>query len=167
MYLFKIKIPKINILFIYIFFLFKTSKDQTIEELRVEYEISKVAFITEQPTTPTNLGSSVMSILFEKKNQTVSTVEKDEFTKYLHENTLPALEKYDPFEWWRVNKIQYPRLAKLAQKYLSIPATSVPSERLFSDAGNLITQDRNRLSPHLVNQMMFLKRNRKYIDIFD
>ena len=76
MYLFKIKIPKINILFIYIFFLFKTSKDQTIEELRVEYEISEVAFITEQPTTPTNLGSSVMSILFEKKNQTVSTLRK-------------------------------------------------------------------------------------------
>ena len=108
-----------------------------------------------------------MSILFLKKNNTVQTVEKDEFTKYLNEETLPALEKYDPFEWWRINKIHYPRLAKIARKYLSIPATSVPSERLFSGAGNLITHDRNRLSPRLVNQIMFLKRNKKYINILD
>ena len=62
-------------------FLFKTSKDQTIEELRVDYEVSEVTSITEQSSKPANLGYSVMSVLFEKKNQTVSTVEKDEFTK--------------------------------------------------------------------------------------
>ncbi|CAG8645813.1 7941_t:CDS:2 [Cetraspora pellucida] len=44
----------------------------------------------------------------------------------------------DPLEWWLKNRSSLPILAQLAHKYLSVPATSVPSERLFSDADNYI-----------------------------
>jgi len=44
----------------------------------------------------------------------------------------------------------------LAKKYLSVVATSVPCERLFSEAGQVISQKRNRLSPDRVNQLLFL-----------
>ncbi|CAG8812499.1 3982_t:CDS:2, partial [Racocetra fulgida] len=40
----------------------------------------------------------------------------------------------------------YPILAKLAHKYLSIPATSIPSERLFSSVGLTITEKRTSLN---------------------
>ena len=61
---------------------------------------------------------------------------------------------------------KYPILSNLVRKYLSVPATSVSSERLFSDAGLHITALRNRLQPNLVEQMMFLKRNMQHLPIF-
>ena len=42
---------------------------------------------------------------------------------------------------------------------LSPPATSVDVERLFSTAGDIRTQERNRLSPENTGQILFLKEN--------
>jgi hypothetical protein len=40
----------------------------------------------------------------------------------------------DPYEAWRTLKSEFPMLGKLARALLCIPATSLPSERLFSKA---------------------------------
>ncbi|EXX53697.1 hypothetical protein RirG_241570 [Rhizophagus irregularis DAOM 197198w] len=88
----------------------------------------------------------------------------DEVTNYL---SLPlALETENPLDWWRIRSQNFPKLAKLARKYLAIPATSVSSERLFSDAGNLISAKRTSLDTKLAGQMLFLKRNIKTMKVF-
>jgi hypothetical protein len=88
----------------------------------------------------------------------------DEVTNYL---SLPlALETEDPLDWWKMCSQNFPKLAKFARKYLAIPATSVSSERLFSDAGNLISAKRTNLDTKLAGQMLFLKRNVKTIKVF-
>jgi hypothetical protein len=47
-------------------------------------------------------------------------------------------------------------LAKIALKYLSIPATSAPSEWVFSTAGITIANDQSRLDPTGAGELVFL-----------
>jgi len=62
----------------------------------------------------------------------------------------------NPLEWWRVNNNTYPHLSKLALKHLSIPATSAPSERVFSTAGLTIAKERAWLESSRANELVFL-----------
>ncbi|CAG4976870.1 unnamed protein product [Parnassius apollo] len=80
-----------------------------------------------------------------------------EVDKYLEEPLLPRSQ--DPAKWWFVKKDAYPRLYKLFLKRLCIVATSVPSERTFSKAGQVLTERRNRLSGNKVAQILFLHSN--------
>lgn len=65
----------------------------------------------------------------------------------------------DPLEWWCKNSAAYPVLSYVARKYLAVPGTSCSSERLFSTAGNVITQTRNRLKPDNASMLIFLNKN--------
>jgi len=53
----------------------------------------------------------------------------------------------DPASWWKMNMHRSPQLSPLAQKFLAPSPTSVPSERLFSTAGDIISDHRCRLLP--------------------
>ena len=64
-----------------------------------------------------------------------------------------------PLEWWKENCQKLPLLAKLAKKYLCIPATSAPSERALSLAGYIVNQRRACLLPEHVNMLVFLAEN--------
>ena len=65
-------------------------------------------------------------------------------------------KKLKTLDWWRKNASRYPRIASIARKMLARPATSVPSERLFSIGGKIVTSDRASLQPETVNQLLFL-----------
>lgn len=80
--------------------------------------------------------------------------ERDELGLYLS-NQVSAL-KTDPFQQWEDMKTVFPRLYSLAKKYLIIPGTSVPSERLFSKAGAIVTESRNRLIGSRVDKLLFM-----------
>ena len=56
---------------------------------------------------------------------------------YLKEPNQPR--NLNPIVYWQDKKTLYPILAKLAAKYLSIPAASVASEWLFSTAKHIIS----------------------------
>ena len=50
----------------------------------------------------------------------------------------PSRRGTDTLVWWEGNAARFPKLAVLAKMLLSVPATSVPSERLFSAAGLIV-----------------------------
>jgi hypothetical protein len=64
--------------------------------------------------------------------------------------------------WWKENEMYYPNISKLAKKYLAIPASSVPSERVFSFTGHLVNKKRARMTPSNVNMFVFLNKNMDY-----
>ena len=102
--------------------------------------------------------SSALLLLF-GDTPAAKPTNKNELDKYLELSAVPIFENYNPLEWWKVNQNLYPTLAHQARKYLAIPFTSVPCERLFSVAGNAITDKRNRLTPLTVYNLLFLKEN--------
>ncbi|KAL7286687.1 hypothetical protein TKK_0019072 [Trichogramma kaykai] len=62
----------------------------------------------------------------------------------------------DPIKFWKKKREAFPNLAPLAVKYVAALATSVPSERLFSQAGLQKSKIRNRLNPETLNMIVFL-----------
>lgn len=80
-----------------------------------------------------------------------------ELKSYLQ--TMQVDEETDPLDWWRMYQANFPRVARLAQKYLCIPATSAPSERAFSFGGNIVTCHRSLLKPETVDKLVFLANN--------
>uniref|UniRef100_UPI0035902B98 E3 SUMO-protein ligase ZBED1-like n=1 Tax=Myxine glutinosa TaxID=7769 RepID=UPI0035902B98 len=85
---------------------------------------------------------------------TEATVETDSYMKV----KLIGM-KENPLAWWKEHAAGYPLLAKQAKKYLCAPATSVPAERLYSKAGELISEKRNRLKDKHVNMYLFVNKN--------
>ena len=79
---------------------------------------------------------------------------KEEVKVYMSLPSIPA--KDDPLVWWRGHASELPHLAKLAKKLLCIPATSVPSERIFSASGYIVSPLRSQLKPEKVNMLTFL-----------
>ncbi|XP_041849218.1 E3 SUMO-protein ligase ZBED1-like [Melanotaenia boesemani] len=79
---------------------------------------------------------------------------KAELDNYLMTPTIDGEE--DPLAWWRVHKVNFPWLSKLARKFLCLPATSSPSERLFGASGNVVTCQRSCLKPSKVDMLVFL-----------
>lgn len=88
---------------------------------------------------------------------TSDTGPKEEVESYLREPSA-ALE-INPLAWWKINGPRFPRLAALARRYLCIPGTSVPSERVFSAAGLTVNRLRTRLTPEHVDMLIFLNKN--------
>ncbi|XP_003389647.1 PREDICTED: zinc finger BED domain-containing protein 4-like [Amphimedon queenslandica] len=68
------------------------------------------------------------------------------------------------YQWWAENKCRFPRLSELALQYLSPPPTSVASERLFSTAGDIYDEKRNRLDPERAETLLFIKNNIKLLN---
>jgi len=80
-----------------------------------------------------------------------------ELDKYLNE---ALINRHDnPLLWWSERKKIYPRMYELVKRRLCLMATSVPCERLFSKAGQVVTDRRSRLESKKISQILFLNHN--------
>jgi hypothetical protein len=83
-----------------------------------------------------------------------------EITLYKMEPSIRLIDNNNnfncPLSWWKNNESKYKLLSSIAARFLCIPATSAPSERVFSAAGLTIAKDRARLLPENANDLVFL-----------
>lgn len=59
----------------------------------------------------------------------------------------------DLLAWWKAHHMEeMPIISKVARKYLCVPATSVPSERVFSASGHILSPSRSKLTADSVKK---------------
>ncbi len=92
---------------------------------------------------------------------------EEEITIYLRQ---PVMEEhialdFDPLSYWASNEVKNPLLSSLAEYLLTIPASSAPSERVFSAASIATMGRRNRLDKHNLEREVLLKKNKFFLNM--
>jgi len=126
---------------------------EELDQLAME---DQVVIANEQDLHNNNNGNNY----YHHQNEEIVNRVDAELLLYKWEQHLP-LQKEDgsfnnPLEWWRLKQQQYPLSAKVALRLLAIPATSVPSERVFSIAGITIAKERSKLNPANAGDLVFI-----------
>lgn len=70
----------------------------------------------------------------------------------------------NPLLYYRDNEVHYKHVAPVAKAILAIPASSAPSERVFSTAGLVMRANRGRLDSAIVEDVVFLKGFYNFMD---
>lgn len=97
--------------------------------------------------------------------------EESEIEQYL--NYPQCKPNIDLLQWWKNHQNEYPILAAIARDILCVPATSVPVERLFSEAAHILTKLRCSLGDEKFRALIctnmwmksFLKRQICEVDL--
>lgn len=72
--------------------------------------------------------------------------------------------KTDVLQWCKAHEAQFPVTARLWRKWLAIPASSAPCERLFSLAGNVYTKKRASLCDETAQMIIFVHENMELVE---
>ena len=109
------------------------------EEINTEITTNQfVAFMTARPT---------------------QTVQKDEYERYIQEPVIPQSSVQRPLQWWLdpIQRNRFPNLSLMALDILSIPAMSADTERLFSQAKLVLSDQRKGFDAHSLQILQCLK----------
>lgn len=98
-----------------------------------------------------------MQVVSSQHHRSASSDVLIEIRRYSEEKLIPRDK--DPLVWWQEHEQTFPSLSRLAVRYLGIVASSVPAERIFSKAGEVVSKKRSRLRGKTVNMLLFLNKN--------
>ncbi|KAL7586992.1 hypothetical protein Lser_V15G37966 [Lactuca serriola] len=89
--------------------------------------------------------------------ETASQQSKSELDQYLEESLLPRVHEFDVVGWWKLNKVKYPTLSKMARDILTIPVSTVIPESVFEVGRNEMDQYRCSLRAETVEAIVCAK----------
>lgn len=81
---------------------------------------------------------------------------------------LPCLatkqkEHFNILQWWKARRLEYPLLSQFFRDFISVSASSAPSERVFSVLKKIVRPERSRMSSEHFKQMAFISCNKDKI----
>ncbi|WCJ40523.1 Zinc finger BED domain-containing protein RICESLEEPER 2 [Euphorbia peplus] len=82
---------------------------------------------------------------------------KSELDQYLEESLLPRVQDFDVLGWWKLNKLKYPTLSKMAADILSIPVSTVAPESVFEIRSKKIDSYQSSLRPVTLEALICAK----------
>lgn len=105
--------------------------------------------------------ASPVALLAQKHSAQISSSDRihDEVEYFLTTASLAYVPDGDILKYWKKMQGQFPWLSALAKSILCIPATSTPSEKVFSIAGLVVTAKRSCLHPLRVHKIIFVHNN--------
>jgi hypothetical protein len=99
---------------------------------------------------------------------------KVELTLFKREGKMPLTtadgQYSNPLEWWKKHANRFPVLSHLARELLAIPATSAPSEHIWSHVSAVLNMKHSKLKPQVAAGIMYIPENlallrKHYVDI--
>ncbi|KAK3918993.1 Transposable element Hobo transposase [Frankliniella fusca] len=96
---------------------------------------------------------------FRESAESLGDPVEDEVEAYLREPLGIDFDHTKQLSWWMRRADRFPRLSKLARRYLCVPATSAETERTFSDAGWILNKRRKNLEMGVVDDLITLHMN--------
>ncbi|KAL3535895.1 hypothetical protein ACH5RR_004356 [Cinchona calisaya] len=89
--------------------------------------------------------------------ETTSHLAISELDQYLEESLLPRVHEFDVVGWWKLNRMKYPTLSKMARDILSVPVSTVPIDSVFDTVGKEMDRYRCSLRPETVEALICAK----------
>ncbi|XP_020206178.1 zinc finger BED domain-containing protein DAYSLEEPER [Cajanus cajan] len=89
--------------------------------------------------------------------ETTSQHMKSELDQYLEESLLPRVPEFDVLGWWKLNKLKYPTLSKMARDILSVPVSTVAPDSVFYSKSKEMDRYRISLRPETVEALVCAK----------
>lgn len=121
-----------------------------------------------QTPFPKRLRLTGLEELFEEEDRALKSftaAEKTPISERVQQEiqlyrNLPAVPtSEDALGWWWRKRDSLPLLSQLSNSYLCIQASSTPPERVFSTAGDTISQERSHILPEQADMQIFLQKN--------
>ncbi|KAK7244295.1 hypothetical protein RIF29_39115 [Crotalaria pallida] len=89
--------------------------------------------------------------------ETTSQQMRSELDQYLEESLLPRVPNFDVLDWWKLNKVKYPTLSKMARDILSVPVSTAQPDSVFSTKKRELDHYRSSLRPETVEALVCAK----------
>ncbi|CAK9175642.1 unnamed protein product [Ilex paraguariensis] len=89
--------------------------------------------------------------------ETTSQQSKSELDQYLEESLLPRVHEFDVVGWWKLNRLKYPTLSKMARDILSVPISTVGPDSVFDTMHKEMDRYRCSLRPETVEALICAK----------